>query len=521
MIMQLRTLIQAGCCGLLLATGIAMAEDRKPPALDFPNDVSWFNVSRPLTLDDLHGRLVLLDFWTYGCINCLHVADELAQLEQEFGDDLLVIGVHSPKFSNERRDATLRSFLIRNDRRHPVVNDTRSQLMREYGVFAWPTLVLLDPDTRVVGYAPGEGNVEVLASEMRGQLALADSAVLASRKSLPLSPEADRVDDTLLAAPGKIASRGDDIAISDSLHNQVLITDIQGTKRLRIGSGAEGFRDGDATEAMFRNPQGLTFTGDRLIVADTGNHAIRSIDLATHRVTTLAGTGRVGFSLDGGDEATTVPLRSPWDVAAWRDQVFVAMAGSHQIWRLDHRGKSIKPWAGTGKEGIKDGTPTQATFSQPSGLTVHDDKLFVADAEASAIRMIDLDRNTVETLIGRGLHDFGDRDSKAANALLQHALGVAFLGDRLLIADTYNHKLKALDLDTRVVTTLLGSGDPGNVIEGRMRAELNEPGGLTVTGGKVFIADTNNNRVLVYNPDSRIVRQWLPSVSPQTDSDPR
>ena len=485
----------------------AAAEPNLPLAPEFPEKLEWLNVARPLTLADLRGKVVILDFWTYGCINCLHVADELRTLEERFGSRLLVIGVHSPKIDNERNLETLRHMVVRLDRRHPVINDADKLLMLSYRARAWPTLVLIDPLGGVVGSVAGEGNTNLLTREI--QKLLERYADVLDLKPLPLDLEQDRLADSLLAAPGKVAASGKHIAISDTLHNRILVARPDGEILWTIGDGQRGLRDGDFGEARFSSPQGLFISADRLFVADTGNHAVRLVDLASRKVSTLAGSGRIGHTVSRESDARRAELRSPWDLVLDGDQLYIAMAGTHQIWRLDLDRGEITPWAGSGREGIKDGPLQQATFSQPSGLALAGHHLYVADAEASALRAIDLERGQVHTLAGKGLFDFGDQDGSFEQALLQHVSGIAADGDgTLFVADTYNHKLKKLDLQTGRVTTLAGDGMPGRGMGTASSARLNEPGGLAVVGNRIYVADTNNDRILVYERAAQILREW-------------
>lgn len=474
----------------------------KVPAPAFPEDLAWLNVSRPLTLSDLEGRVTILDFWTYGCINCLHVVEELRALEQRFGDSLLVIGVHSPKFSNERRMDTLRRILLRYDRHHPVIQDSELELMRIYGVRAWPTLILIDTKGMVIGYVAGEGHGDLLGDLVTELLREADR----ERPALPLLPETERIAGQPLAAPGKIIAGAGELVISDTLHHRIIVTSESGEVLQRIGEGVAGFRDGALEHARFAYPQGLARSGDNLYVADTGNHAIRHIDLASGSVTTLAGTGKVGYDLNAATNARTVSLRSPWDLALRGSELYIAMAGSHQVWAMSLDDGNITPFAGSGGEGLRNGALERATFSQPSGLALSGDRLFVADAEASAIREIDLAEGKVRTLLGKGLFEFGDEDGKQDVALLQHPLGVAMLnGTQLLIADSYNHKIKRYDLGTGELVTLVGNGEPGD-LHRIDEASLNEPAAVAVSGNRVWIADTNNDRVVSFSLGDRQLR---------------
>lgn len=501
--------LAAALAGELVAAGPGPAG----PPLRLPGGLEWLNVARPLTPADLRGKVVILDFWTYGCINCIHVVEELRQLEARFGSQLVVIGVHSPKFDHERNLEALRSMVVRLERRHPIVSDPDWSLMRHYGARAWPTLALFAPDGSWVARVSGEGQGGRLARAIEGLLE-AHRGELDDR-SLPMALEQDRLAASRLAAPGKVAVSpdGGEVAISDTLHHRVILAGADGRIRRVVGSGVSGLRDGPAEEAQLNAPQGLAFADGALLVADPGSHTLRHIDLATGRVSTLAGTGRIGLSrVQGPVKARQQDLRSPWDLMSGQDALYVAMAGSHQIWRLDLRDGLIGPYGGSGREGIDDGGLREASFSQPSGLALIGTDLYVADAEASAIRRVRLDSGRVETLIGEGLFEFGDRDGSFDRAQLQHPAGIAALGtDRLAIADTYNHKVKLIDLPSRTVTTVLGTGRPGRRIGIAGETELNEPGGLAYAGGRLLVADTNNHRILSLDLDSGEVRDWVPT----------
>jgi len=496
----------------LLAVGTASCAERGaefPPAPDFPPGLQWLNVAEPLQLADLRGKVVILDFWTYGCINCIHVMEELARLRGRFGHKIVVIGVHSPKFDNEANIETLRSILVRYQRDEPVVNDPDYLMMRRYGVRAWPTLTVIDPAGGYVGSVTGEGNEKRLARAIDKLLAMHEDIVDEIPIALALD---DMKNGGWFAAPEKIAVASGRIAVSDSLLNRILVTDFDGKILYRIGGKEPGLRDGDLSEARFRAPRGMVFGPDGILyVADTGNHAIRRIDLDSNRVSTIAGSGRKGLREQGATDPLALNLRSPWALALGGDRLYIAMAGDHRIWRMDLARNRLAPYAGSGREGIEDGDLKDATFSQPSGLSLHGNKLYVADAEASAIRQIDLDKGQVRTLVGTGLFDFGDRDGKLARAQLQHALGISVWKDnRILIADTYNHKLKLLDLKAGKLNSLLGDGKPGARLDAS-ETRLNEPGGLAVSGNQVLIADTNNGRILAFDPRTSQVRLWIPT----------
>ncbi|MEA3409948.1 MAG: redoxin domain-containing protein [Pseudomonadota bacterium] len=478
-----------------------------PSAIEFDSDLPWLNVSRPLTLSDLKGRVVILDFWTYGCVNCIHVLADLRRLEHKFGDGLAVIGVHSPKFDNEKNLQTLRRIVVRYGIEHPVVNDVEFTLGKYYGMRAWPTQVVIDPQGGILGYVTGEGHYELLEETVEGLIETYEHEM--NRAPLPLALESERVKETLLAAPGKVAASDRFVAISDTLHNRVIISDHDGNMVKVVGGPEAGYEDGDVETARFLSPQGLAFSSDGLLIADTGNHAIRRVHFPTWRVSTVAGRGEMEIPRFGEFDARSVGLRSPWGLALRGTELFIAMAGNHQIWRLDLATQRIVSYAGSGREGITDGVLARATFSQPSGLSLIGDWLYVADAEASAIRRIHLEKERVETVVGKGLFDFGDRDGDFDDVLLQHALGVAALSpEMIMIADTYNHKLKLLDLGKRKVTTLAGTGSPGRSQGKGSESRMNEPGGVVMLDGKILIADTNNDRIVQFDLRSRRLTEW-------------
>ena len=491
----------------LLVCPVVKGDNRNIPAPEFDAGLTWLNVERPLTLMDLRGKVVVLDFWTSSCINCLHIIPDLRKLERKYGQNLAIIGVHSPKFNHEKDLEALRTSVVRLGLEHPVVSDVNFSTWKRYGVRAWPTLVVIDPEGGVVGRIAGEGHHELL-DNIVGDLLKRFHAKLDARP-LPVTLEEEKFSRSLLAAPGKIAISEKFVAISDTLHHRIIIANHRGKIQHIFGGVEAGFADGNDRQSRFSAPQGLAFSENGLFVADTNNHAIRFIDLTTQQVRTVAGNGRNQHHGYGDYEPLTIGLRSPWALAYRAPVLYVAMAGAHQIWRLDVDANKIGPFAGSGREGITDGKLRQASFSQPSGLTLSGDSLYVADPEASAVRRIDLLNGRVQALVGTGLFDFGDRDGPFAAAKLQHALGIAALGtSKVLLVDTYNHKLKVLDTQLRAVTTLAGTGRPGKGVGNALNSALNEPGGLAVYGKKILISDTNNHRILQFDRNAGRLTEW-------------
>ncbi|MBF0219945.1 MAG: thiol-disulfide isomerase, partial [Gammaproteobacteria bacterium] len=328
-------------------------------------------------------------------------------------------------------------------------------------------------------------------------------------RSIPIALESEKLAASLLAAPGKIATSAKQVAISDTLHHRIILADHQGNIEKIIGGPESGSVDGDANSSRFNSPQGVIFSEQGLYIADTGNHLIRYLDLESGKVSRIAGNGELQRLPEGNYHALKIGLASPWGLALEGDMLYIAMAGSHQIWRYNTKTKRASPYAGSGREGIDNGALPVATFSQPSGLSIVGDWLYVADAEDSAIRRIHLKKGQVETLIGRGLFDFGDRDGAFDQAQLQHVLGVVAYGsDQLLIADTYNHKLKSMDLQQGSIRTLLGTGKPGSGSEPPSALQLNEPSGLAIIGDQVLITDTNHHRIIAYDLKNGHAAEW-------------
>lgn len=457
----------------------------------------WLNTDKPLSLAALKGKVVLLDFWTYGCINCIHIIPELKKLEAKYPNQLVVIGVHSAKFENEKETENIRKIILRYEIEHPVVNDADFNIWNSYAVNAWPTRILIDPAGYVIGVVRGEGLYEEVDDAIAKTIEDFRKRGELNEEPLKLALEKAKVGDLPLAFPGKVLAdaKTDRLFIADSNHNRIVITKPDGNLIETIGTGKTGLLDGGFDKASFNRPQGMALDGDFLYVADTENHAIRRVNLKTKTVETIAGTGKqAGWGAKGG-EAKTSELSSPWDLCLVGRILFIAMAGPHQIWQMDLDRQTVSVFAGSGAERRIDGSLQESAFSQPSGITSDGKRLFIADSEANIIRVIDLRMGTVETLVGGDLFDFGDADGEGDDVRLQHPLGVLLYGDKVLIADTYNHKIKLLDPEKRTVKSFLGNGKPGQS-DGE-KASFYEPAGLTIANNKLYIADTNNHAIRV------------------------
>jgi thiol-disulfide isomerase/thioredoxin len=444
----------------------------------------WLNVTRPLTAADMQGRLVLLDFWTYGCVNCMQVVPDLEYLEQTFGDKLLIVGVHSAKFQGEQGDDRILAAAQRFGLKHPVINDASFAIWKSFDVHAWPTLVLLGADGQEIERYSGEGHRAALADAISGAL----------KKTTAVAPLSDVVakqdDNNILSFPARLELAkdtpwGDVLFIADSGHHRIVAAGLDGQIKVVIGSGDRGAKDGNFETASFNRPRGIAMMNGALYVADTDNHLIRRVDLKTKTVTTIAGTGQRGVDHHVKNAAgLKTAMASPWDVEPMGDgkTLAVAMAGLHQILALDTKENTLSVMVGSGWEELYDGGADTSALAQPSGLSFQNGMLYFVDAESSSLRVYDPATDTVKTLVGTGLFDFGLVDGLYPTAMMQHAQGLFAAKDRIWVADTYNNLLRFYDLKAKAMFVLPTTGAVG----------LHELGDVVVDDkGKAFIADTN------------------------------
>jgi DNA-binding beta-propeller fold protein YncE/peroxiredoxin len=495
-----------------LQEGKAMAPEYegKVNAPDFPEGIQWLNTDRPISLRELRGKVVLLDFWTYCCINCMHVIPDLKKLEHKYANELVVIGVHSAKFSTERETDNIRQAILRYEIEHPVVNDKDMTVWQQYAVRGWPTLMLIDPAGKVVGGQSGEGNYDLFDEAIAKLIKTFDARGQLDRRPFKVKLERHRAPTSMLAFPGKIVAdeKSKQLFIADSNHNRIVVVSLEDNSvKEVIGAGDIGMADGAFESATFNHPQGMAFDADAntLYVADTENHALRAVDFNKRAVATIAGTGAQSRThIAFGGQGRETPLNSPWDITLHDGMLYIAMAGPHQLWRMNPKTGGVAPYAGTGREARIDGPLSEAALAQPSGITTDGKKLYFADSEVSSIRSADLDANgKVETIVGEDLFEFGDRDGKGAEVRLQHPLGVVYHDGSIYVADTYNNKIKRVSPKDKSSVTFAGTGE-GALRDGSSAA-FDEPSGLSIAFGKLYIADTNNHAIRVADLKTRRV----------------
>ncbi|MBD2613199.1 MAG: thioredoxin-like domain-containing protein [Nostoc sp. ZfuVER08] len=467
-------------------------------APELPQNDSWLNTDKPLSLKQLKGRIVILDFWTYCCINCLHILPDLKYLEQKYQDSLTIIGVHSGKFDNEKETENIRQAILRYDIEHPVLVDSGFRVWQEYAVRAWPTLMIIDPEGYVIGSVSGEGKRNVLEELIQRLIQQHNDKGTINFQELSLTLEKQRQPlITPLAFPGKVLATPAGLFIADSGHHRLVMSSFDGEILHVIGTGKSGLIDGAFGEAQFFAPQGMTFDAENqmLFVADTENHVLRRVDLQHQLVETIAGTGKQSrnIQLHGGAGLTTA-LNSPWDLVKVGNSLFIAMAGSHQIWQMDLETNAVKIYAGMGAEACIDGSLTESAFAQPSGITHNGQELYIADSEVSSIRGVAIvEPYQVRTVCGSGdLFGFGDVDGQGEDVRLQHCLGVEYAQNFLWVADTYNHKIKLVSPSGNC-QTILGNGTAGLENGQGKNTRFFEPSGLSILGSYLYISDTNNH----------------------------
>ncbi len=479
-------------------------------APEFPENLPWLNTDHPLTLEELKGKIVLLDFWTYCCINCMHVLPELARLEEKY-PELVVIGVHSAKFRNEKEQGTIKQAVLRYGIKHPMIVDSDFLTWNSFGIRAWPSFVLIDPEGEVVERSSGEGAFEKFDSLIRKISKQFSHQGILDSEPREFIPEELRTPATgLLRFPGKLSidEAGRRLFISDSGHNRLIITNPEGEVLDVAGSGEEGADDGSFEEARFNSPQGTAFHLEEncLYLADTVDHVIRKLDLKGRTVTTILGTGKQASSKQREAKGTRHPLNSPWDLEIGGEYLYIAMAGSHQLWRMKLGSGVAEVCAGSGREGIEDGDPLLASLAQPSGLSTNGEAVYFTDSETSAIRKFETER--VSTLVGTGLFDFGDVDGFYPDSRLQHAIGLCWQEGQIYVADSYNHKIKVLDPSTTELKTLAGTGEAGLLNGNFSDVQFSEPSDIAFLEGKMYIADTNNHRIRVLDQETNVVSNF-------------
>jgi sugar lactone lactonase YvrE len=459
---------------------------RQIPAPEFPHSLEWFNTDKPVDLEACLGKIVLLNFSTYCSLHCINRLHDLEFLKNKYHDDIRIIGVHIPRFPGERTKSHLRKVIARHNITHPIVNDIDQRLTRLFGIRQQNVLVVIDTKGNIRGATSGTDKRHKL-DKITGQL-LHNTCKPASA---PEIPDSSRERDTAvhaLAFPGRIHVTRNRVFIADSGNNRILETTTGGCVLHQYGSSDAGFIDGRGTDAAFNNPQGMILSDEHLYVADSGNHAIRRIHLKSDEVVTIVGTGKPGNPPQHSHFSSPckVDLNAPCGLALNGNIIYIAMSGTNQIWSLSLLTNTMEVIAGSGDKGLVDGVAHLASFAQPSALCIMGNTLYVADAESSAIRTVDLDTRNVRTLVGGGQRNYGYNDGVTTDAKLQYPLDLdADQRDKLLwVADTYNNKIRKIELDSNLVSSV------------SVPCPLHQPGGLAFSEDTLYIANTNLHQIV-------------------------
>lgn len=473
--------------------------------------LDWINVSKHLTNKDLENRVVLLDFWTYACVNCMQVLPEIQKLEEQFGDKITVIGIHSGKFNNEKNTVAIRNAVLKYNIKHAVVNDADFKIWKNFGVEAWPTLILINPKGDVEKVYAGEGNANAITNDVKKLIS--KYSLQLSKTDLPIALESAKAVGHVLQYPAKIAYaknfsyknivKTSALLIADSSANKIDIASLNGAILLEVGSGQAGFRDGDISSAQFKSPKGLLYRDNILYVADTGNNALRKVDFKNNQVSTLIGTGVRGLPINSEisvkNAAKNFDLASPWDLEFFPDQnnIIIANAGTHQLIKYNITQAKLSPFAGSGSEDIVDGKYPRNALAQTSGLSAFGGKLYFVDSETSSLRVADKN-GEVKTLVGKGLFVFGHQNGSASVALMQHPVGLVADDTGVYIADTHNNIIRKYNLATGTLSDYSGNMR-GDGLGSAKNTSYNEPEAIISVLDKFYIADTNNNRIVTLN----------------------
>lgn len=464
--------------------------EHRSPAPEFPSPTDWVNTREPLHLAGLRRRVVLLHFWSYDNVHCINLLAGLRQLEHKYHEGLSVLGVHTPKYPGQQSDDAVLKAINRNYVRHPVANDAHWRMWQQYGIESWPTMLLVDCEGNVAGRFVGEASLRRVDDAIAALLE--DAAARDLRDYSPAETTFRTEPRMALRFPAHALAAGDRLYVADTGHNRILECTQQGKVVRQFGSGNAGYWDGRLTDAGFNAPQGLAISKDALYVADTGNHCVRRIQLLRGEVETLLGTGLPGHQLpEDSPPGQRIAISAPVAIAVADDSVYMALSGQHQVWRIDLRNGAIDVPVGAGRESAM----SNARLAQPAALASLPHALLVADAAGNAILQLRLSDLTLISLAGGGSYELGHNDGPGGQARFAHPCGVAADGDNAYVADTFNSRLRIVNLQTGETSTL------------RLEWRLHEPQGLSFAEGSLWVADRNAHEILRVDLDHRRVER--------------
>ena len=371
------------------------------------DNANWVQ-GKPILISSDMKKPLLLDFWTFGCMNCLNIIPDLKLLENMFGDDLDIVSIHTPKFEKEQNIKSLKKSLDFLDISHSVIADNDACLWDAYAVKAWPTWILVDPSGYVALHEQGEGHLQKFAQAIQSFI------------DVPAKEE-------------PFVSTKKDMSVIEVSKDWMTIGC---QSELDIYTGDKKVK----TVKGFSMISGLLIVDDTVFVADRYRGEVSIIDLNSYAQKILV-----------------KGLRAPYGLEFIHSNLFISLAGSHKITVVNLDTLQTQEIAGNGFEGLRDGVGDQVLLAQPQALAFDEDRLWFLDTETSSLRYM-LGRE-VFTEFGEGLFSFGDDNKKL---LLQHPQDMTLgrYGDgcgvgRLFIADTYNDKIKVYDPEDKSMQTLV------------------------------------------------------------------
>jgi thiol-disulfide isomerase/thioredoxin len=477
--------------------------------IDNSKNSKWFNLGKPLEISDLKDRVILLDFWSYSCVSCIEAISEIKELKQTFGSKLTVIGVHVGKFENDKTSNAIQKAVLKYDIDYPVINDSESKLADSFEVKAIPSFVLINPHGNTYEIYEGDSKLDELRSGVKKLISKYKFEI--TRDSLPLVLDKYSVLGNVLMFPSHIEYAYDfsyktrqlpALFISNTGKDNIVVSSITGDIVVKIGSGQKGFQDGSFDVATFNSPRGLIFNSNKLYVADSGNNAIREIDFKEGKVTTILGSGANGFVIEDGKShnGEDVELSFPMDIEFFptKNEIAIANSGSNQILSYNIKSNEVMVVAGNGADGIKDGKYPQNSLSQTSALSAFNNKLYFTDSNSSALRVME-ENGEIKTLIGQDSKKFGHKNGDKSTALMQHPQGLLVDDTGAYISDSFNHRIRKYDFSTNQIRDIVGNSKSGMGLGSSSNTQFDEPMGITSILDRLFIVDSNNNRIVILN----------------------
>lgn len=459
----------------------------------------WFNTTRPLKTSDLKNRVILLNFWSYDCVDCESTLLKIKRFEQQYGNNLTVIGVHSGNASGKNESSEIIKSILKNNITYPVVNDINLKIGNDFEIKNLPSLVLINTRGAIEKiYSTAEeiadidDDVEDLVAESRYKI---------SHEALPIFLEGNAVAANVLTFPSKLeytksfsykSRQVPAIFIANSGKNNIVIINLLGEIVLKIGAESGGFKDGSFDEAAFNYPKGLLYNEGKLYIADTGNNALREINFETEKVTTLIGSGKRGGSIEKTTNAEDLDLADPSDIEFSSDHkdIIIANSGAHQLLAYNIRGKKVSILAGNGSDGNLDGEYPGNSLSQISDIAVYGENIYLVDSKFSSLRVLKESGN-LETLV-----------NGKETGILSRPTGLMVDDTGAYITDIASQSVKRYDFSSDKINNFIGARERGNNIGSASSTQFNEPSGIISILNQFYIADSNNNRIISVNRGS-------------------